>query len=83
LKSKFCQSITFRIIIIILSLESIRNPSVRLSLILGKDEKIEHYIRIKTHKLIVLKFWVENSINALYSWTQISLVFILRVKPPL
>jgi len=34
-----------------------------LSLILVKDEKIEHYIKIKTHKFTV--FLVESDINFL------------------
>ena len=36
--------------------EIVRNPSVSLSFILARNEKIEHYIRIKTHKPIVLEF---------------------------
>jgi len=46
--------------------EIVRNPSVSLSLTLTKNEKVEHYIRIKTHKLIALKFWVESGVNILY-----------------
>jgi len=46
--------------------KSVKNSSVILSLTLVKNEKIEHYIKIKTHKLIVLKFWVENDDNTLY-----------------
>jgi len=44
----------------------VRNSSVSLSFILARNEKVEHYIRIKTHKLIVLRFWVESDISALY-----------------
>jgi len=29
-------------------------------------EKVEHYIRIKTHKPIALRFWVENGVSVLY-----------------
>jgi len=36
---------------------------------LTKNEKVEHYIKIKTHKLIVLIFWVENGVNVLCDWT--------------
>jgi len=45
--------------------EIIRNPSVSLSPTLARNEKIEHYIRIKTHKLIALRFWVESDVNTL------------------
>jgi len=36
--------------------EMVRNPSVSLSPTLTRNEKVEHYIRIKTHKPIVLRF---------------------------
>ena len=36
--------------------EIVRNPSVSLSLTLTRNEKVEHYIRIKTHKPIALRF---------------------------
>ena len=29
------------------------------------DEKVEHYIRIKTHKPISLRFWVESGVSVL------------------
>jgi len=54
-----------------------------LSFTLVRNEKIENYIRIKTHKLIVLRFLVENDINVLCGWAQISSVLYLPVKPPL
>jgi len=57
--------------------EIIRNPSVSLSLTLARNEKVEHCIRIKTHKLIVLRFWVESGISVLCGWTQVSLVLYL------
>jgi len=38
--------------------KSVTNPSVSLSPKLAKNEKVEHYIRIKTHKSIVLRFWM-------------------------
>jgi len=41
------------------------NPSVSLSLILNKIEKVEHHIRMKTHKPIALRFWVEGGVNLL------------------
>jgi len=34
--------------------EIVRNPSVSLSPTLTRNEKVEHYIRIKTHKPIAL-----------------------------
>jgi len=37
--------------------EMVRNPSVSLSPTLTRNEKVEHYIRIKTHKPIVLRFF--------------------------
>jgi len=37
-------------------IESVKNLSVSLSPTLVRNEKVEHYIRIKTHKLIVYKF---------------------------
>jgi len=36
--------------------EIIRNPSVSLSPTLVRNEKVEHYLRIKTHKPITLRF---------------------------
>jgi len=36
--------------------EIVRNPSVSLSPTLARNEKVEHYIRIKTHKPITLRF---------------------------
>ena len=44
---------------------TVRNPSVILSLTLARNEKVEHYIRIKTHKLIALRFWVESGVSVL------------------
>jgi len=32
--------------------ETVRNPSVSLSPTLTRNEKVEHYIRIKTHKVL-------------------------------
>jgi len=53
------------------------DPSVSLSLTLGRNDKVKHYIRIKTHKLIALRFWVESGVIALCDWTQVSLVLCL------
>jgi len=57
--------------------EMVMNLSMSLSLTLAKNEKVEHYIMIKTHKLIILRFWVESGVNALCGWTQVSLVLYL------
>jgi len=36
----------------------IRNsPSVSQSLTLDRKDKVKHYIRIKTHNIITLRFW--------------------------
>jgi len=44
---------------------AVRNPSVSLSPTLTRNEKVEHYIRIKTHKPIALRFWVESGVSVL------------------
>jgi len=36
--------------------EIVKNPSVIISHTLARNEKVEHYIRIKTHKPITLRF---------------------------
>ena len=43
----------------------VRNPSVSLRPTLTRNEKVEHYIRIKTHKPIALRFWVKSGVNVL------------------
>ena len=68
--------------IVTLNVLCVRNPSVSLSPTLSRNEKVEHYIRIKTHKLIVLRFWVESGVNALYGWAQVSLVLYLPSETP-
>jgi len=60
--------------------QSVRNPSVILSPTLARNEKVEHYIRIKTHKPIALRFWVESDVSALYGLTQVSLVLWERAQ---
>jgi len=52
-----------------------------LSFILGKNEKVKHYIKIKIHKFIV-RFLVESGVNFLYGWAQVSLVFVLPSDIP-
>jgi len=60
----------------------VRNPSVSLSPILARNEKVDHYIRIKTHKSIILRFWVESGVNALCGWAQVSLMLVLSSNTP-
>jgi len=43
----------------------VRNSSVSLSPTLTRNEKVEHYIKIKTHKPIALRFWVESGVSIL------------------
>jgi len=50
----------------ILEGEVVRNPSVSLSFLLARNERVERYIKMKTHKPIVLKFLVESGVNVLY-----------------
>jgi len=40
---------------------------MNLSSTLVRNEKVEHYIKLKTHKPIVLTFWVESGVNVLCS----------------
>ena len=60
----------------------VKNPSMNFSITLAKNEKIDHYIRIKTHKSIVLRFQVDSGVNALYSWVQVSLILCLSNETP-
>ena len=53
-----------------------------LSPTLARNEKVEHYIRIKTHKPIALRFWVESGVNVLCGWAQVSLVLCLLSDTP-
>ena len=43
-------------------LSTIRYLSVSLSLTLSRNEKVEQYIKKKTHKPNALKFWVEDDV---------------------
>jgi len=42
---------------------NVRNSSLSLSPTLVRNEKVEHYIRIKIHKPIALRFWVKSDVN--------------------
>ena len=46
--------------------EIVRYSSVSLSPTLGRNEKVERYIRKKTHKPNALRFWVEGGVIPLY-----------------
>jgi len=60
----------------------VRNPSVSLSPTLNKNEKVEHHIRIKAHKPIVLRFRVKSGVNPLcMGWAHVSLVLNLPSDP--
>jgi len=43
------------------------NPSVSQNLILDRKDKVKHYIRIKTHNTIALKFWCKTGVKYLIS----------------
>jgi len=62
--------------------EIVKNPSVSLTPTLARNEKVEHYIRIKIHKLIALRFWVKSGVNALCGWAQVSLLFVIPSDTP-
>jgi len=55
---------------------------VSLSPTFARNEKVEHYTRIKTHKPIALRFWVESGVSALCGWAQVSLVLYLPSDTP-
>ena len=46
--------------------ERLLHIQVSLSLILGRNEKVEQHIKKKTHKPNVFKFWVEGGVIILY-----------------
>jgi len=55
---------------------------VSLSSTLNKNEKVEHYIRMKTHKPIALRFWIKSDVNPLRaSLTHVSLVLYFPSDP--
>ena len=60
---------------------SVRYSSVSLSPTLGRNEKVEQHIRKKTHKLNVLRFWVEGSVIPLYVGSVLILVSFFRCFP--
>jgi len=43
------------------------NLSMSLSFTLVRNKKVEHYIKIKVYKFIVLMFWIESDVNILSS----------------
>ena len=52
--------------------EIVRYSSVGLNLILGRNEKVEQYIRKKTCKPNALRFWVEGGVIPLYGLALVS-----------
>jgi len=49
-----------------------------ISFILSKNEKVKYHIRMKTHKLIVLRFWIGGDVNSLcVDLIHVSLMFYL------
>jgi len=60
--------------------EIVRNPSVILSPTLARNEKVEHYIRIKTHKPIALRFWVESGVSIGFGLRVVSVSYVVRLK---
>jgi len=38
------------------NIDNVKNLSVSLSFTLARNKKVEHYIKIKIHKFIVLRF---------------------------
>ena len=61
--------------------EIVRYSSVSLSPTLGRNEKVEQYIRKKTHKPNALRFWVEGGVISLYVGSILILVRSLRFFP--
>jgi len=58
--------------------EIVENLSVSLSPTLSKNEKVEHHVRIETHKLITLRFWIKDGENLLcVGWEHVSLMLYL------
>jgi len=47
---------------------------------LVRNEKVEHYIRIKTPKLILLRFWVKSDVNGSCGLAHILLMFVLYAE---
>jgi len=55
---------------------------VSLSFTLSRNEKVEQYIRKKTHKPNALRFWVESGVIPLYGLTLcLILVCLPKVSP--
>jgi len=62
--------------------EIVRYSSVILSPTLDRNEKVEQYIRKKTHKTNALRFWVESGVTLLYGLALISFLLISPVFSP-
>jgi len=44
---------------------TVKNPRVSLSLTFSRNENVEKHMRKKTHKHIVLMFWIEGDVRSL------------------
>jgi len=53
----------------------VRNSSMSLNSTLSKNEKVEHHIRIKTHKFIILRFWIKSGVNPCV----VELILIIKI----
>jgi len=74
---------TFQLIVVSNNVKIIGNPSESKSH-MSKDKKVKHHIRMKTHKSIVLRFWIRGGVNPLCEgWVNVSLVLYLPSDPPL
>ena len=60
----------------------VRYLSVSLSPTLNRNEKVEQYIRKKTHKPTALRFWIEGGVILLYGLAQFSFLFVSSVFTP-
>jgi len=60
-------------------LSTIRYLSVSLSPTLSRNEKVEQYIKKKTHKPNALKFWVEDDVIFLCGFDLV-LILVRRMK---
>jgi len=50
----------------------VRYSSVSLSPTLGRNEKVEQYIKKKTHRPNALRFWIDGGVIPLYGLSLVS-----------
>jgi len=60
--------------------EIVWNLSMSLNLTLAKNEIVKYYIKIKTHKSIILKFWIESGVNVWCDWAQVILYLSSKIS---